>query len=378
MVAEAFEFSPYARMVVLQPTPLCNMRCIYCYLPDLADGRRMDPAIPGILAAEIATYPPNRVVEVRWHAGEPLTVGTDGLVELLEPFEGLRREGRVRHSLQTNATLVTPEWCELLLLYGVDVGVSIDGPRWANGRRRTLSGAETFDRTLAGVDLLRRYGVPFSVIAVVSLGNMPEIVDRAPEYLAFFERIGATEVGFNIEETEGRHRVTEPAPGQVRAFWRAVFDAWLGAGGVPVVRDFARVLTFAEASLNHLWRIARPDLVPTVMCDGDVVLLSPELAGYHDHRYEDFKVGNVYDEPLGAILRRGPSATYVQEFLDGTARCQHTCRYFDYCGGGHASNRYFEHGDFVVNETSFCRSSRQTPFDVVLGLPDRGQDGEIT
>ena len=374
VVAEAFEFSPYARTVVLQPTPLCNLRCVYCYLPDLSDRRRMDPIIPQRLADDIATYPRNRVVEVRWHAGEPLTLGVDGLAQLLEPFEALRRAGRVRHSLQTNATLVTAEWCELFLRHQVDVGVSVDGPRWANNRRRTLSGAETFARVMAGVDLLRSHRVPFSAIAVVSLENIPEIVERADDYLAFFHGMGVRQVGFNVEEREGHHRVPSPEPGQVLAFWRAVFEAWLRADGVPKVRDFVRVLEFAEASLNGLWRTARPDHFPTVMCDGAVVLLSPELAGYPNHRHADFKVGNVRDEALSAILRRGSSVAYVQEFHQGSATCRDTCRYYDYCGGGQAGNRYFEHGDFVTNETGFCRHSRQTPFDVVLGLADGSRD----
>jgi uncharacterized protein len=370
VAAETLEFSPYPRTVVLQPTPLCNMRCAYCYLPDLSDGRRMDPLIPRQIAADIATYPANRVIEIRWHAGEPLTLGVEGLAQLLAPFERLRRAGRVRHSLQTNATLLTPEWCELLLHHGIDVGVSIDGPRWANRQRRTLSGAETFDRAMAGIDLLRSYGVPFSSIAVVSPANIPQIVDRATDYLAFFRRIGAHQVGFNIEETEGRHRAPTPDPGQVRAFWQAVFDAWLQAGGVPRVRDFSRVLEFAEASLNGLWRRARPDLFPTVKCDGAVVLLSPELAGYRDERYDDFEVGNVRDEPLSAMLRRGPLLGHVQEYLVGTATCRTNCRYFDYCVGGQASNRYFEHGNLRTNETKYCRNSCQEPFDVVLDLSD--------
>ena len=368
--AETSEFSPYARTVVVQPTPLCNLRCIYCYLPDLGDRRRMDPAILRLLAADIVTYPPNRMVEIRWHGGEPLTVGVDCFAQLLEPLEDLRRQGGVRHSLQTNATLVTAEWCELLLRYDFEVGVSIDGPRWANGQRRTLSGAETFARVMLGIDQLRAYRVPFSVIAVVSLDSIPMIAERASEYLGFFRSIGALDMGFNVEETEGRHRVRVAEPGEIRAFWTAVLRAWLEAGGVPPVREFTRVLTFAEASLNGLWRTGRSDLLPTVTCEGDVVLLSPELAGYSDDRYGDFVVGNLRDEPLSAILRRGRTAHYVREFLAGTDVCRATCRYFDYCGGGQAGNRYFEHDDFVRNETAFCRNSIQVPFDVVLDLPD--------
>jgi uncharacterized protein len=361
------EFSPYASTLVLQPTPLCNLRCTYCYLPDLSDRRRMDPALPTRLAAQLADNPPDWRMAVRWHGGEPLTVGIEHLGRLCDPFEALRSEGRLQQSIQTNATLVTDEWCDFFRRYDMRVGVSIDGPRWANRERRTLSGAEAFGRTMRGIDRLRHDEVRFWAIAVVSLANIPVILERTAEFLTFFRSIGVHEVGFNIEENEGGHHTPPGDRRLVTRFWQAVFDAWTAAGCQPAIRDFTQVLDFAEASLAGDRRAAPIDLLPTVTCDGDVVLLSPELAGYRDERYDDFRVGNVYDEPLGTILRRAPEVHYVRKYNQGAARCRSACRYFDYCRAGPASNRYFEHGDFVTNETDFCRHSRQAPFDVVTG-----------
>lgn len=344
------------------------MRCTYCYLPSLGDRSRMEPDIPQRLAVELAAEMPHPV-EIRWHGGEPLTVGAAHFERLLEPFEPMRRAGRLQHSLQTNSTLIDDEWCSLFERYGVRVGVSIDGPRWANSERRTLSGAETYERALAGITLLRQHGVPFSTIAVVSLATIPTIVARVDEYLAFFRSIGTREVGFNVEEHEGRHLVAPSEPGIVNGFWRAVFDAWERANCTPVVREFATVLAFGSSSLGGKSEEQPIDPCPTVAWNGDVVLLSPELSGHHDERYADFTVGNLRDEPLLVLLEKGFEAPYVLEFREGTKACQRDCRYFEYCRGGQACNRYFEHGDFVTNETDFCRNSRQLPFDAVLGLP---------
>lgn len=369
MTGGAIEFRPLPSTVVVQPTPLCNMRCTYCYLPDVSDRRRIDVALVAKLAEELASFPEGHCTEIRWHAGEPLTIGIDYFLQLLEPFEQLRRGGRVRHSLQTNATLIDAAWCEVFGRYGLDVGVSLDGPRWANRQRRTLSGAETFDRTMRGIGCLRSQDVGFSIIAVVSIADMPRIVDEADDYLAFFRSTGAQVVGFNVEETEGHHRVASDEAGAVRSFWQALFSAWVEADCRPRVREFVGVLAFARASLAGAHDIRPVDLLPTVTCDGDVVVLSPELAGYRDDRYRDFKVGNLYEQSLGDILRLAPSAGYVQEFLEGATQCRDHCRYFAYCRAGQASNRYFEHGDFASSETMFCRRTRQMPFDVVLGLP---------
>ena len=328
----------------------------------------MAPDIPRKLADELDAYPPGHVVEIRWHAGEPLTVGVDHLSQLLEPFERLRGAGRLRHTLQTNATLIDDGWCELFRRYDVGVGVSLDGPRWANGERRTLSGAQTFDRAMAGIDRLRSHHVSFSAIAVVTSANIPEIVDRASEYFGFFRSIAACEVGFNLEEQEGKHSVGPIAPQRVKAFWDAIFDAWVQAGCSPRVRDFDRVLRFAASSLDGSCEPLQVDPMPTITHDGDVVLLSPELAGCRDERYGDFTAGNIRDDSLTALVERGLEELHVREFSEGSDRCRELCRYFDYCRGGQASNRYFEHDDFVTHETDFCRNSRQAPFDAVVGV----------
>ena len=365
-VENALTFSPRAGTLVLQPTPLCNMRCNYCYLSDLGDRSRMGPEIPLKLAADLDSYPGEEAIEIRWHAGEPLTVGVEHFTRLLEPFEHLRSEGRLRHRVQTNATLISDAWCDLFRHYGVGVGVSIDGPRWANGERRALSGAETFERATKGITRLRDHGIRFSAIAVVRSVNVPVIIDRVDSYFSFFRTLGAFEIAFNLEEHEGVHSATPVAGGLVEAFWQALFDVWIEAGGTPRVREFDRVLSFARSSLNGEGQLPA-DPMPTITHRGDVVLLSPELAGFRDERYSDFVVGSLYDDSLTTILARGLEAPYVNEHLEGTQRCRDLCAYFDYCRGGSASNRYFEHKDFLTHETEFCRHSRQAPFDVVIG-----------
>src|SRR5882724_5810982 len=66
------------QLLILQPTPFCNINCDYCYLPDRDSTARMSTTV---LSATL-----DRVFEsgvaandftVVWHAGEPLVVGVD-------------------------------------------------------------------------------------------------------------------------------------------------------------------------------------------------------------------------------------------------------------------------------------------------------------
>ncbi|WP_200797601.1 radical SAM protein [Streptoalloteichus hindustanus] len=179
----------------MQPTTLCNLDCSYCYLPDRRKQRIMYPTVAGRVRDAVAGWVDRGTVEVCWHGGEPLAAGRSVLGRLMDRFDGLD----VVHSVQTNATLITPEWCEFFAERRVRVGVSVDGPPEDNGQRVDHSGRPAFDRIRHGIGRLAAVGLPVSVIAVVS-DPTPE---RAGRLYTFVRELGAAWLGVNIEEREG-------------------------------------------------------------------------------------------------------------------------------------------------------------------------------
>ena len=133
-------------LLVVQPTPFCNLDCDYCYLPDRANTRRMsletlEQAFRWVFASGLVREPFNLL----WHAGEPLVVPVDWYEAAAEL---LRRHGEgqplVIQSVQTNATLITKEWCAYFRRHEIDVGVSVDGPAFLHDRcRRTRPASRT-------------------------------------------------------------------------------------------------------------------------------------------------------------------------------------------------------------------------------------------
>jgi uncharacterized protein len=107
---------------------------------------------------------------------------------------------------------------------------------------------------------------------------------------------------------------------------------------------------------------------PTVDVRGDVVVLAPELMAVGESERDHFIVGNVLRTPLTQIVRASEAAEYVQAFWRGAQACRSTCQYFSYCGGGHASNKYFESGSTEGTETDHCRYSTQYVLDAVIDV----------
>lgn len=352
--------APHFHSVILQPTTLCNLNCSYCYLPvhERKTRTEMPIEVARALAAGLTAQNTSEAVDVVWHGGEPLTTRREHFRDLVEAFEPLRREGRIRHCVQTNATLIDDAWCDFFTRYDFRVGVSIDGPAAANLSRVDWSNRPAFSRVERGISHLRAHGIDFTAICVVTA----QTITHPHTLLDFFEDLGAKSVGFNIEELEGANDTRQHVdPEHVRRFWRTMFDR-IDNGSTLRVREADRLLGYladVRAGRKDRWETALLDPIPTIGTNGDVVVLSPELLGVKNNQYDNFVLGNVPNEQLPTILTRAPHTAYVREHLDGVRQCRRTCEFFTFCQGGQASNKYFETGRFTTTETTYCRNAKQ-------------------
>lgn len=349
-----------AKTLVLQPTTLCNLDCVYCYLPFRRLSNEMSPEVAQAVADSAADLiDPSGQLDIVWHGGEPLALGLRKFGALLAPFESLRQAGRIQHSVQTNATLIDDEWCDLLARYQFCVGVSIDGPAALNARRVDLRGQPAFDRIVRGIGRLRDQGIRFSLIAVVGTGG----IEQPEPLLDFLADLGPHTIGLNVEEMEGvndqRCGITQD---QAERFWQRVLDWRRTHDGGPALRELERLtdyLYLARGGQRDEWCRHGLDPIPTVSVDGDVVLMSPELAGISDDAYGNFLAGNVCSQSIASMLAHAHGLLYVREFMVGLRRCEAECEFWNFCRGAQACNRYFENGSFATTETDYCRLTRQ-------------------
>jgi len=342
--------------VVVQPTTLCNLNCSYCYLANRDKSLFMEQKVVAKLAESIELLNLQYSVSIIWHGGEPLSCGDKRFKELLLPLESLEKEEKINHSIQTNATLINDDWCELFKKHKFKVGVSIDGPSWANTNRLNWNSTEAFSKIIKGIECLKKHQIDFTVIAVVN----PKMMRNIEEFYDFFKKLGCSSFGVNIEEYEGINLSREIIDDEkTTVFWRELFEAWKKQPSVDI-REINYVLGWMqEICKNNVAKSVVPlDILPTIAYNGDVVVLSPELLGTKNLSYSDFIVGNILHQTLEKILLDAKDAHYVNEYLSGVNKCQESCDYFSFCGGGQAANKFFELGKLNVMETAFCRNSK--------------------
>ena len=137
---------PFARPLYVMAKasgPLCNLRCQYCYYLEkqyLTENKKMfnvqcsmfngNGMSDSLLESYVRDYIQlQQVPEVlfTWHGGEPMLRPLNFYKQAVRYQQYYGQGRQISNSIQTNGTLLTPEWCQFLHDEGWLVGLSIDG-----------------------------------------------------------------------------------------------------------------------------------------------------------------------------------------------------------------------------------------------------------
>jgi uncharacterized protein len=158
--------------------PICNLDCKYCFYLEkekLYPGKSNWRMPDDVLERYVRQYIDGQdVPEVTfaWQGGEPTLMGLDFFRRVVELQQRYANGKRIANAMQTNGTLLDDAWCEFLKAHRFLVGLSIDGPRKYHDIYRVDKGGKpTFDRVIAAARLMKRHGVEFNTLCVVSRAN---------------------------------------------------------------------------------------------------------------------------------------------------------------------------------------------------------------
>ncbi|MDV3002131.1 MAG: Anaerobic sulfatase-maturating enzyme [Chroococcopsis gigantea SAG 12.99] len=361
-------------LVVIQPTSFCNLDCDYCYLPDRSLKNNLSLDLIGPIFQRIFTSPFLRhPFTICWHAGEPLTAPIKFYRSAFEIIattnEQYNTEGYpYYYSFQTNGTLINGAWCDLFASHGVSVGVSIDGPEFIHDlHRKTRKGSGSHKDTMRGISFLQKHNIDFHVIAVLSADSL----DYPDEMFDFFWDNGITEVGFNMEETEGVNAQSSLDKSHIEARYQAFMTRfWLRVSekdGAFKLREFETIcsLIYSDSRL-HNTDMNHPFAILNVDYQGNFSTFDPELLSIKTPQYGDFIFGNVLTDSLESVCDTPKFQTIYGDMKAGVESCQETCQYFGVCGGGAGSNKYWENGSFRSTHTKACLYRTKIITDLVL------------
>lgn len=368
-------------MLVLQPTGFCNIDCSYCYLSDRLTKARMQEDVIAMSAKMLAENGlTGEHLSVVWHAGEPLVLPISYYEQAMAIVrDNIPAATEITHYFQTNATLISDEWCKFFLRPDVSVGVSMDGPQRLHDLNRvTRSGKGTYDTVMKGITCLQEHDVGFHVISVLT----KQALFFPDEFYDFFCANDISEVCFNVEEIEGANQASSLSTHGVETLYRQFMTRFLSlasnGNSIRRVREFAHAYgaLFGKARAHGVNDQSSPFAIVSVATNGDFSSYSPELLGIKDARFGDFSFGNVLRDALCDVVETAKFRSIHDEILAGVDQCRDECPYFAVCGGGAPANKIFETGSFAASETMFCKLTVKAMTDIVLEACQKGIDVE--
>jgi uncharacterized protein len=364
------------RLLILQPTTFCNINCAYCYLDDRAQkGKMSEEVLSWALRRAFDSGLLTSSLQILWHAGEPLVVGRQFYRNASQAIAQTNNgPTKTEQWIQTNGTLIDDEWCELFLSENMRVGLSIDGPESVHDLHRvTRSGQPTFHQVMRGVSCLRKHGVEFSTLAVLTKHSLLHYMD----VLDFFEEAGLYSVGFNLEEigtvnTRWSFASQEECETLYRRFIAEAVKRH--HAGRLKIREIEFILGSQETGVAVTRSEAVPLQIVTVGSNGDFSTFCPQLHGvkYGDGSTHCF--GNVKDNEFIDAFAELKFLEIHRSIMDGAQKCAKSCDRHGLCGSSEPGNKYFSNGTFDSTETIYCRTRIKAVADAVERSPSLRRD----
>jgi len=104
---------PQIQLLIVQPTPFCNIDCRYCYLPDRTSKAVVsDETLHNLFSQIFSAGWADGALSVVWHAGEPMVLPIAFYRRVFRLIDELKPPGLdLSQAFQTNGTLINDEWC---------------------------------------------------------------------------------------------------------------------------------------------------------------------------------------------------------------------------------------------------------------------------
>ena len=333
----------------------CNLACDYCYYRDKdsphpgSPSPFMDEATLEAVIVKHLEASPDKVVQFSWHGGEPTILGLEYFRKITEMQRRLIPPGRtVCNGIQTNGTLLDEAWGRFLAEESFYVGISLDGLQEMHDKfRRTRERKSSFEKTMRGLSLLKRFGVNHEILCVVSSAN----ASHPLEVYRYFKALGVPFITFLplVEPPDSLHPERSVIAEMWGDFLCSIFDEWkredIGSVKIQIFEEAVHP-AFGQDHTLCLFK-KNCGRVPVIEWSGDVYSC--------DHYVnDDFRLGNIREDSLVSLMGSSKQKSFGQAKWKTLPRYCLECEVLESCYGGCPKNRFVETPDGEPGLNALC------------------------
>lgn len=371
--------NPFARPLYVMTKPAgahCNLACDYCYylekqkLYQNGEKHVMSDQLTEVFVREYIQSQFGREVNFTWHGGEPMIRPLSYYKKVVR-WQRQYAEGKtILNCLQTNGTLLTPEWCRFLHDEGWLVGISIDGPQnMHDAYRMRRNGAPTWEKVMQGIEMLDRYEVEWNAMAVVNdiTAARPlefyrffrdELECRYLQFTPVVERIHRHQDGRHLAHVmDGEEYAVAPfsvTPEAWGEFLCTMFDEWYRNDvGEMFVQTF-------EATLAN-WAGVTPGVCSLSDWCGHAAVMEHNGDIYCcDHFvFPEYYLGNIRNRGILDMLNSEKQMAFADMKTKGLPAQCHKCQWQFACHGECPRNRFVKTKDGEPGLNYLCEGYRR-------------------
>lgn len=312
----------------------CNLACSYCYYLDKTRHAPMTDELLDEFVRQYLEAQTQPEVLFTWHGGEPLLRPMAFYQRALQLQRRYAHGRTIDNCLQTNGTLLTPEWCRFLRDNRFLVGISIDGPQDLHDAYRTSPTNESsWLAVMRGIELLDRYDVMWNAMATVNRHTAAE----PQRFYHFFRSIGCQFLQFTpvVERAEDVVTDYSVSPEAWGNFLCGVYDEW-------ACQDIGRVFVqLFDATLAN-WVGEPPGLCSMADHCGRCATMESNGDVYScDHFvFPEYFLGNIRTSTLTSMLYGERQQQFGRSKSEQVSRQCRACRYWFACHGECPRNRF--------------------------------------
>jgi len=345
--------------VIVKVTSSCNLGCSYCYFDKpskvshalmIMSRETLERVVQQVLSLN------TKRVRFIWHGGEPLLANREFYENAIEFQDKYRHDGQeIKNSLQTNATLITPEWSTFFKNNKFSIGISIDGPQFVQDSQRQMrTGKGTFARVWKGIEYLREKDIRFGALAVITKSSAPYV----NQIFEFFRNSSIKYLDFLpcVDFNPITRQFTELSitPTEYADFMISLFDLWFKLDDPSLqIRYFADTMTGILGGRALTCKFSG-------LCS-QYLAISTQGDIYHCDKFIDKmdNFGNILETDLQQALNSDNYQAYIRQINAPKNECL-DCEWEKICGGGCSYHRILQ-GDShsFQNPLYFCSSRKR-------------------
>lgn len=311
---------------MLIPTMACQASCRYCFAAKSGAVMSRQTAEAAVAFISERAFP-KEDINLTFHGGEPLLAGAD-FYEWILPLLQEKFGRRIHINIQSNLWAADERIAELFARFMVTVGTSLDGPKDMCDDQR---GEGYYERTVAGIRLMRKHGVPVNLITTFMRQN----VDRAAE--VYSKSVLPYAVHGAVPSAEGTVCCTD-APGHDRTgltadeYSKVILDTYEAYREDISHNKVATIDSMAKAVLD-----GRSGLCIFDGCLGKFAVIDPAGDIYSCQRFiglKEYRLGNVAEDLTEQDIIQNKGWQKLESLQKEMQKDCGGCAHSDHCKGG--------------------------------------------